>query len=94
MITSISDLRSKPSAWPNIWNEVLTMYSTHDITIEGPQSPAGKCKRIRAASDYYYINTVGHRVEVVAIENFRLQVFIPVVYRILSKLKRVFALLG
>ena len=45
MITSISDLRGKPSAWPDICNEVLTMCSTHDIAIEDQHSEDGKRKR-------------------------------------------------
>lgn len=68
------------------------MCSTHDITIEGPHSQDGKRKRtIREAPDYYYTSTVGHRDEVVTSENIRIQVFIPVVDRILSELRRRFS---
>ena len=92
MITSMSDLREKPSTWIDIWNEVLTMCSTHDITIEGPHSQTGKRKKtVREAPDYYYTSSTGHREEVVTSETIRVEFFIPVVDRILSELRRRFS---
>ena len=34
MITSMSEFRDQPSSWTDIWDDVLKLCSTHDITIQ------------------------------------------------------------
>ena len=92
MITSMSEFRDQPSSWTDIWDDVLKLCSTHDITIQGPRSQAGKRKKtIRESPDYYYTTSTGHREEVVTSEAIHVEFFIPIVDRILSELRRRFS---
>lgn len=94
MITSMSDLRQKPSIWTDTWKEIQALCSSHNIEIQGPHSQRSKRKKtVRESPDMYYTSPSGHRDEVAMepSEAIRICCFNPVVDRIVSELKRRFS---
>lgn len=96
LMSAISDLREKSTPWSNIWQEILTMCTSNNVKIELPHQQSSRPKRkqsIRESHDMVTYSTTGQResTSLEPCDAIRIDVFLPVVDRILSELKRRFS---